>query len=92
MLNFRGPHDFCVFFFFLSLMTFQFQKGSSRASLFSLSMAVPSRRKLCKQALGTANYQFILHLTKHLWLCLEQYAMGQFVKLQKHNAASFQKK
>ena len=79
------------FFFFLWLMTFWFPRGSTRASLLSLSMAIPSRGELCRKAFGTASRQLILHLKKHLDSFGTVCHCGQFVWLHKHNATSFQK-
>lgn len=45
-----------------------------RASLLSLSLAVPSRGKAHRQALGTARHQLILHL-KNIGAAVEQYAI-----------------
>lgn len=72
-------------------VTFQLPKGSPGASLLSLSVAVPSRGQHCRQAPGTSNHQFILHLKKHLDRFKTVCHSGRFVWLHKHNTASFQK-
>lgn len=77
--------------YFLWPVTFQLPKGNAGALLLSLSMAVPSRGELCKQALGTAHYQLIAYLKKHLDCFGMVRHLGLFAWLRKHNAAFFQK-
>lgn len=72
-------------------VTFQLPKGSTGASLLSLSTAVPTRGQHCRQALGTSNHQLTLHLKKHLDSFKTVRHSGQFVWLHKHNTALFQK-
>lgn len=82
----KGRDLFCLW-----SVTFQLLKGNVWALLLSISMIIPSRGKLYKEALGTASYQLILHLKKHLDCFGTVCHLGQFVWLHKHNADSFQK-